>query len=157
MAWITADDVAAFAPWFAPSADTTPTTTQISTQIDFVEGEVKGALRVGGWSTTITAAGDLLYVQRAALYGVVAWIVEGKQTRGRPGAEGSDDNRENYAAKYAAMLKSLRTEPVLSSDSAVTGAPTVTEGLKSYWSETSDDVPGKWIDVDGKTSGAGEW
>ena len=152
MAWITAADVADFATWFSASASTTPTTAQITTQIGFVEAEIQAALRAGGYSDAMTGAAtsDLAYVKQAALYGVAAWIVEQKQTRGRPGTEGADDNRNTYAEHFRRMLEEIRTQPVLSDDVKLTGAPSITEGLKSEWTESTDDMPEPWVSEDGE-------
>jgi len=152
VAWITASDVAGFATWFASSATTTPTTTQVTAQIVFVEAEIQAALRAGGYSDAMTGAGtsDTAYVKQAALYGIAAWLVEQKQTRGRPGAEGADANREDYAAHFRRMLKEIRTQPVLSADVKLTGAPAITEGMKSEWTEATDDMPEPWVSEDGE-------
>ena len=122
MAWITASDVAGFATWFASSATTTPTTTQVTAQIVFVEAEIQAALRAGGYSDAMTGAGT----------------------------EGADANREDYAAHFRRMLKEIRTQPVLSADVKLTGAPAITEGMKSEWTEATDDMPEPWVSEDGE-------
>ena len=151
MAWITAADVTAFAPQFANSATSTPTTTQATTHIANIESEVKAALTAGGYSTTITAD-DLNYVKLAALNGMAAWIGAIKQTRGRPGAEGADSSREVYAGAYASMLAALRrtgpdgarTGPQILSDASLAESSALFSGGLVGYHELEDDSRDAW-------------